>query len=172
MPESDAVYDALGYSLVPGYLPEGFKFHLCEIQKQHEPTVNIVYYDYNHHIFIKYPASLPSSGKESPLYEYLGVDWQRPEDAVSALSVDGRPAYLVRGNWSDETRLQLNNPDPELIPHFFSEWDYDGSLSLYFDFELSEDTSVGVQILAMFDPANWITAEEMTKIAEFIRQVE
>jgi hypothetical protein len=172
LPELDEVIDALGYGLAPTRLPEGFEFHLYEVIEFDKPTANVVYRELNHHVFIMYPRRLPPSGKENPLFELLGLDWQRPDDAVSEVKVNGETAYLVRGSWSAETLGKLINPDPELLAEYTPEWDYDMYLTLYFDFELSPDERIGVMIQAVFLSSEWITAKEMVRIAESLQRID
>jgi len=137
------------------------------------PVANVVYRKLNHHIFVMYPQKLPPPwGAESLLWERLGLDWQRPEDAASIVKVNGKPAYLIRGMWSADTLQQLQKPDPELLRDYIPEWDYDFALSLYLEYELFDDNSIVVKLETIFDPVEWITAEEMVKIAESLRQLD
>ncbi len=173
IPNLDEVQKSIGYFLAPTYLPEGFEFHLSEVIGPYEPIANVVYRSLNHHIFVMYPQELPPPwGTVSLLWERLGLDWQRPEDAASIVKVNGKPAYLIRGMWSADTLKQLEKPDLEKLRNFTPEWDYDFSLSLYFGYELSDGNTVIVLLRAMFYPAEWITIEEMVKIAESLRQLD
>jgi len=145
-----------------------------EVMLLDKPPAQIVYHKLNHHIFIWYPLSFSPSGGDNFLFERLGLDWQRPDDAVSEVKVNGETAYLVRGSWSAETLGKLINPDPELLAEYTPEWDYDMYLTLYFDFELSPDEVVEVRILALTlsQPVDWITEKELVKIAESLRRVD
>ncbi len=179
LPELDEVIEALGYGLAPTRLPEGFEFHPYEVLEYgkpdevmalDKPPAQIVYRKLNHHIFIVYPRRMPSSGGDNFLFERLGLDLQRPEDAVSDVKVNGEAAHLVRGEWSADTLnriMKLEDFDPS-----DAEWDYDIYLTLYFDFELSPDERIGVMIQALFYPAEWITEKEMVKIAESLRRLD
>jgi len=180
LPELDEVIDALGYGLAPTSLPEGFEFHQYEVLEYgkpdevmllDKPPAQIVYHKLNHHIFIWYPLSFSPSGGDNFLFERLGLDGKRPDDAVSEVKVNGETAYLVRGSWSAETLAKLQRLDPDLV-EFTPEWDYDMYLTLYFDFELSQDERIGVMVQAMFYPAEWITATELVKIAESLQRID
>jgi hypothetical protein len=180
LPNLDEVEEALGYSLAPRYLPEGFEFDQYEVLGYAEsgyyrslaPYASVLYkrfqnYAY-HHIFIQYPLSFPSSVSDDFMLELLELEWQRPDDAVSVVTVNGETAYLVRGTWSAESLRLLQKPDPELLAEYTPEWDYEMYLSLYFNYELSPDEVVSVMIRAMLYPSEWITAKEMVRIAESI----
>ena len=183
LPELDDVKEALGYSLAPTQLPEGFEFsnfQLLESPKLPAPvfdefTASVIYSrfkDYAYHsILITYPQSFSPLVSDNFIFEYLGLDWQRPDDAVSEVKLNGETAYLVRGSWSAETLDKLAHLDPDLT-EYTPGWDYDMYLSLYFDFELSTDEIVGVMIRALLYPTEWITEKEMLKIAESIRRTD
>ena len=175
-PELDEVIEALGYGLAPTQLPEGFEFVRYDVIGEGKPLASVAYNrfkDYaSHSILIMYPQSFSLSGEDNFLFESLGLDWQRPDDAVSEVKVNGETAYLVRGSWSADTLEQLMKPDPELLAEYTPGWDYDMYLSLRFDFELSPDEIVEVMIWAMFYPSEWITGREMVKIAESIRRID
>ncbi len=176
LPELDGVIAALGYGLAPTHLPEGFEFVRYDVFGEGKPLTSVVYQrfkDYaNHNILILYPQSFSPSGGDNFLFESLGLDWQRPDDAVSEVKVNGETAYLVRGSWSEETIAELGRLNPETLAEFTPGWDYDMYLSLRFDFELSPDEVVGVMIRAMLYPSDWITAKKMVKIAESLRRLD
>jgi hypothetical protein len=190
-PELDNVEETLGYSLAPGYLPEGFEFDRYDILLDEIVTIEpdgqvgaplerlYASVDYRrfrnhayHHIFIRYPQSFSPLGEENFLPERLGPDWQRPEDTISEVKVNGETAYLIRGSWSDDTLWELAHSDTKVLETISPMWDYEIYLSLYFDFELSQDETIGVMIQAVFYPADWITAQELVKIAESIRLMD
>ena len=106
------------------------------------------------------------------MLERLGIEWRRPDDAVFEVKVNGKAAYIVRGSWSAESLQKLNNPDPETLATYTPSWNYDMYLSLFFDFELSQDETVGVMMRAMLYPTEWITSSEMVKSAESLQRVD
>lgn len=173
-PELDDVEEALGYSLTPAYLPEGFEFDKFQPLESPEFTASVDYRRFSnnayHHIFIRYPQSFSPSDEDNLLPELLGPDWQRPGDTMSEVKVNGETAYLVRGAWSDDTMWELASSGPKILETVTPNWDYDVYLSLYFDFELSQDETIGVMIQAMLYPSEWITAKEMVKIAESLKR--
>lgn len=191
-PELDGVIEALGYGLAATSLPEGFEFSGYDVTQPStllpdgqvvmpfggpgEPYASVLYkrfqdYAY-HHVFIMYPWSFPSSVSDDFLLESLGIEWRRPDNAVSEVKVNGKTAYLVRGSWSTESLQKLVDPDPEILATYTPSWDYDMYLSLFFDFELSPNETIGVMIRAMLYPADWITKREMVKIAESFQRLD
>ena len=134
-PNLDGVEEALGYSLAPTNLPEGFEFVQYQLLGFNEsvfpstlvPYASILYQrfkDYaSHSISIMYPSTFPPPVSDNYLLESLGLEWQRPDNAVSEVEVNGETAYLVRGSWSTETLRQLNKPDPELLAEYTPVWD-------------------------------------------------
>ncbi len=192
IPNLDDVTEALGYSLAPASMPEGFEFDQYDVSGSGtntikpddlvvmplgEPYAILFYSRYEnyapHNVFIHYPQSFSPSGKDNFLFEHLGLDWQRPDDAVSEVKVNGKAAYIVRGSWSAESLQYLLNPDPEALAAYVPSWDYDMYLSLFFDFELSTNETIGVMIRAiMLYPEDWITAKEMVAIAESFQRVD
>ncbi len=152
----DEITEGLGYALAPGYLPEDLE--LSQVEMSGSRLASLIYQDQGRLLNISYPISFPSGG-----YLVRGVDTspKRPDDALSEVEVKGEIAYLVRGQWSAATIARGPGADPDL-----AEWDYDFILSLFFDFHISQDNKVGVIIQARFSPADWITGEELVKIAE------
>ena len=174
LPELDEVIEALGYGLAPTSLPEGFEF------KQHDvnetagiATISYVrFHDFSYQeILIMYPLSFSLSISDNPLLESLLLNWQRPDDAVSEVRVNGEKAHLVYGSWSADSLMMLVNPDPEFLATYTPEWDYDMYQSLYCDYTLPSDETVGVMIRANFNSSG-ITAKEMVKIAESLQRVD
>ena len=177
IPNLDDVTEALGYSLAPASMPEGFEFDQYDVSEIGTDTIASIVYERLHdstyqYIFIMYPLSFTSSSSDNPLVEILGLEWHRPDDAVSEVKVNGKAAYLVRGSWSAESLQKLGNPDPEALAAHTPSWDYDMYLSLFFDFELSQDEIVGVMMRAMLYPTEWITSNEMVKSAESLQRVD
>jgi hypothetical protein len=186
LPELDGVTEALGYSLAPTRMPEGFEFDQYDVlnlgsdtiklddqivMPLGEPYAMVVYRELNHHVFTQYPQSFSPSVSDDFLLERLGIEWRRPDDAVSEVKVNGKTAYLVRGSWSAESLAKLQRLDPDL-PEYTPKWDYEMYLSLFFDFELSTSETVGVMIWAMLYPEDWITAKEMVAIAESMERID
>jgi len=174
LPELDEVTGVLGYSLAPTLMPEEFEF------KQHDvnetagiATISYVrFHDFSYQeILIMYPLSFSLSISDNPLLESLLLNWQRPDDAVSEVRVNGEKAHLVYGSWSADSLMMLVNPDPEFLATYTPEWDYDMYQSLYCDYTLPSDETVGVMIRANFNSSG-ITAKEMVKIAESLQRVD
>ena len=156
-PNLDKFVEKLGYALVPEYLPNGFQASNARMSGDRGV---IVFGDPDEKLLVAYPVSF--SQEDSPLMKELGLT--RPNDAVSRVEVGGRPAYLLRGGWSVETIMQGPGIDPD-----DAEWDYDVSLTLFFDQLLPEGESIGVAVQALSKPSQWIADSEMIKIAESLR---
>ncbi len=87
LPELDGVEEALGYSLAPTHLPEGFEFEQYDLLGFNEyvlpstlvPQATGVYGRYkdfaSHSIFIFYPSTFPPSVSDNFLFESLGLEW-------------------------------------------------------------------------------------------------
>jgi hypothetical protein len=183
-PELDGITEDLGYSLAPTQLPEGYEFDGYGVSGISEsvvlsypkPSAMLFYKKYEdyatHQFIIQYPPHHPPSISDSFLLETLGIEWQRPDDAVSEVEVNGKTAYLVQGSWSAESLQHLINPDTEFLATYTPEWDYDFYFSLFFDFELSSGETVGVIIRDMLDASEGVTPDEMIKIAESLQRVD
>jgi hypothetical protein len=181
LPELDGVTEVLGYSLAPTSMPEGFEFDQYDVLNDEpgslmKPFASILYkrfqeYAY-HNIILCYPQSFTSSVSDDFLLESLGIAWRRPDDAVSEVKVNGKMAYLVCGSWSAESLNMLISLDAEALATYTPSWDYNMYLSLFFDFELSTNETIGVMIRAMLYPEDWITAKEMVAIAESLQHID
>ncbi len=159
-PSLDAVREKLGYALVPDYLPEGFGFSTAEMVTGR--VASLAYTDPSHLLSIIYPIPFSPEGY---LVQGLATSPKRPDDALSEVEVNGETAYLVRGQWSADTIRQGPGIDPSL-----AKWDYDITLALFFDFQVSQDNKVSVGIRVLFDPADWTTGEELVRVAESLRR--
>ena len=174
-PDLDEVTEFLGYSLAPTHMPEGFVFRLYDITEfGTDGNASIVYErlhlegDYEssyQYIFIMYPYSFTSPISDNPLVESLLPEWQRPDDSVTEVRVNGEKAHLVDGSWSRESQPTWVIPG-QVLATFIPEWDYDTFLNLYFDYKLPSGETVAVMIRAIFDSSEWITTTELVKIAE------
>ncbi len=183
-PNLDGITEDLGYSLAPTQLPEGYELEQYGVDGISEsvvlsypmPSAMLHYKKYEdyatHQFIIQYPPNLPPSISDDFLLETLGIEWQRPDDAVSEVEVNGKTAYLVQGSWSAESLQHLINPDTEFLATYTPEWNYDWYFSLFFDFELSSGETVGVIIRDLLNSAERITPDEMIKIAESMQQVD
>ena len=122
----------------------------------------IVFGDPEERLLLIYPVPFSPEGH---LVQGMPDSPKRPVDALSDVTVHGESAHLVRGQWSAETITLGPGIDPKR-----AKWDYDVNLTLFFDFQVSGDNVVGVWIQAMDSPADWITGQELVKIAESIRR--
>ncbi len=155
------IVQALGYALVPGYVPEGLQPSRVLISGG---RALIVYGDPEDRLFVAYPVVFPAEGflvqgdPDSP---------KRPDDAVSEFRVAGGTGRLVRGQWSADTIMGGPAIDPDA-----AEWDYEATLTLFFDFELSTGDAVPVWIQARENPGEWIAGDGLARIAESLSPAE
>ncbi len=176
-PNLDNVTGVLGYSLAPTLMPKDFEFERYDVSEIGIDSIASISYGRLHDssyqvILIMYPLSFTSSPIDNPLVESLLLNWQRPDDAVLEVRVNGEKAYIVHGSWSADSLRKWVNPDPEFLATYTPEWDYDMYLSLYCDYTLPSGETVGVMIRAMFHPSEGITEKEMVKIAESISRLD
>ncbi len=181
LPELDGVTEVLGYSLAPTHMPEDFEFNRYDVTEFGIDSIATISYgrlhpewDYDssyQEILIMYPLSFSSSPIDNQLVESLLLKWQRPDDAVLEVRVNGEKAYIVHGSWSAESLLNWVNPDPEFLATYTPEWGYDMYLSLYCDYKLPSGETVGVTIRAIFHPSEGITTTELVKTAESIQLI-
>ena len=182
-PDLSQIEEVLGYSLAPAALPESFEFKSCEILGYTESIVSstlipyaCLYYngcrDYpTGSIMVQYPRQFPPTVSDDYLLESLGIEWHRPDDAVKEVSIDGHTAHIVRGGWSGESMHCLTSLDTEALAEYTPVWNYDLYLSLYFDYELSSDETIGVSLTALLYPEDWITSGEMVGVAESLQRI-
>ena len=167
-PSFDAVRENLGYALVPDYLPEGFKLYRVE-GVGGRPLAELIYRGPSltrspRWLSVSYPTSFSPEGY---LVEGQATSPKRPRDALAEVTVNGETAHLIRGQWSANTIMQGPGIDPSM-----AQWDYNVSLALFFDFQVTEEKRVSVAIRAISDPSDWITEEEMVKVAESLKHTE
>jgi hypothetical protein len=160
-PDVGQIVQALGYALVPGYVPEGLQPSRVLISGA---RAMIVYGDPEDRLIVAYPVVFPAEGfliqgdPDSP---------KRPGDAVSEVRVTGGTGRLVRGQWSADTIMGGPAIDPDA-----AEWDYEVTLTLFFDFELPTGDTIPVWIQARENPGEWIAGDGLARIAESIAPVE
>ena len=173
-PNLDDVADALGYSLAPTRMLEGHEFDRYDVVDfLIDDFAHIVYGGQHNSIYqyisIMYPGSFLQYFSDVPIWESLEVEWQRPGDAVLEVRVNGEKAHIVQGSWSIESNRTLAEMDQDVLATFIPEWDYEIYLTLYFDYKLPSDETVGVMIHTMMpNPPEWITNAELIGIAESI----
>ncbi len=184
IPNLDGITEVLGYSLAPAQLPEGYEFEKYNLQGVDELAVSLmeelsailVYEKHENNatnkFTIHYPADFPSSENDDLVLEKLGLEWQRPDDAVLEVEVNGKTAHLFQGFWSLESSSHLIKPDMDFLATYTPEWDYDLYFSLFFEFELSSGETVGVMISDSIHINEKVTQEELIKIAESMQQVD
>jgi len=85
----------------------------------------------------------------------------QPEDAVTEVSIDTIPGHLMRGGWSEQTILAGPGIDSSL-----AKWDYERSMTLFFNCDTAESEEVGIAIQAIPDGAgNLISQSDLVEVA-------
>jgi hypothetical protein len=164
----------LGYVLAPAYMPPGFEFdpgmNNTKAYLSDSPTRTLASLTYStdekedalHIITLSYPESFYPEG-DPRMTEIFGLT--KPEEALSMVSVNGRDAYLVLGNWDTGTLEEVASAVIPTDPR----WDYDAAISVYFDIDVPAGESVTVALRASSYPGeNWISREEVIRIAESV----
>lgn len=126
---------SLGYAFSPAFIPGGFVHSGSSLDRRRR--ANLVYRKGQGIMLIAYPIEFFKEG--SPTMLEIGLI--QPADAISEVSIGGRNANVMRGGWSEETILAGPGIDPSN-----ARWDYQRSLTLYFNCETDESQMVGVAI--------------------------
>ena len=174
LPDLNSVKQQLGYALAPELMPEGFEFHSYQISGPGDALATIAYTQSNHTILIRYTREVSGwlDNYSLSFLHNLGLEWHRPEDAVSDVPVNGKPATLIRGMWDNDTLNLIARADVEALHEHTPGWDYDTSWALFFTHELSDSRLVDVVMTALYEPGEWITVDEMIAIAESVKQID
>jgi hypothetical protein len=174
------IQSELEYVLAPTYLPPGFKFnpgnvgtesYLIDLENQQ--IVSLVYSSdtighENRLLRLLYPVTFYPEG--SSLMREFGLT--RPEEAMSVISVNGRDAYLVFGNWDTDTLDEIASATIPTNP----QWDYDAAITINFDFDVPAVGSVRVMLRTSSYPGedyeDWISQKAIIRIAESVVMVD
>ena len=157
------VVERLGYALMPTLLPDGFAFAgvsasgnaITQIYQQGGSAGNPP-----RNLILAYPVEFSPDGASGPL------GWERPEDAVSELSLGDQTAYIMSGGWSDASIIA----GPGLSPDK-AEWDYNKSLALFFVCRADDGDEISLAIQALPGPVDWISDREIVDIAHALRRI-
>ena len=153
------VVAALGYALAPTFLPPGFTF--AGVLGTGNSSISQVYHRTGattRSIILAYPIEFSPDGRPDSL------GWQRPDDALDELQLGDQTAYVMRGGWSDASRLAGPGLDPK-----DAEWDYDQSLALFFSCATDDGDRIALAIQALPGPVDWISVGEIVDIAHSLR---
>ena len=152
------VRERLGYAVQPSELPAGFSFGGVSYLSNDEALQ--IYRKGNNNIIVAYPMEFsPDSARGS-------LQWERPTEAVSAVSMGDQTAYLMVGGWSDASIIA----GPALSPDK-AEWDFEKSLALFFRCSQSGGRAIDVAIQALPGPMDWIDAKALVDIAYSLERV-
>jgi len=148
------VINARGYVLVPTHIPQGSQTARASLSGG---EARITFTNTQGQLTIAYPVEF--SPEDAPIMREIGL--LRPSDALAEVKVDGQTAYLMRGGWSDATIMRGPSIDPAQAI-----WEYDKSLTLFFDYEMPDGGKLGVAVQAMPRPSDWTSDAELVKVAE------
>ncbi len=171
---AEEIRDAFGYVLAPIYMPKGLEFIEAHVTAPSLPPeaptdvsvtrlASLYYGDGTLEpdmplLLMGYPYPWPVSGRGLPGLE-------TPEAAVSEITVGGRAALLTRGGWPDDVyRVYMLTQEAPTDP----EWDDGAALALQFAFNSPDDSVIGVTLFARPNPEEWLSVEELVRIAESI----
>ncbi|MCH8869012.1 MAG: hypothetical protein IIC23_03420 [Chloroflexi bacterium] len=131
----ESISASLGYAFEPTYVPDGFRHSGSSLDRRRR--ANLVYSNGQATMLIAYPVQFFREG--SPTMVDLGLI--QPADAVSDVSIGERGGHMLRGGWSELTILA----GPGISPAD-ARWDYQRSVTLFFDCETAESEVVGVAV--------------------------
>lgn len=157
-PDLSIVSDAFGYAIALTHPPEDFDFAGAKVAGE---LARLTYVSGDKRLVVAY--NLPFSAEDSPFMREIGL--VRPTDALVTTTVNGQDANIMLGGWSDETIMQGPSVDPAT-----AKWDYDKTLTVFFDYAISNNKSVGVAVQALVRPSEWTTMDQMITIAESVAQ--
>ena len=167
------IKEALGYALAPTYLPKGFESTtavegMSPVLTTGETVfVGLSYTEYSpsqgSNLILIYP--LPN---QNPDYMMKLHGLTVPEDAVSEIRINGEPAFLFYGNWTEETLEQISQAIMPINP----EWDYESShISIKFTFSMPNGEKVWVSLGTIF-PNDEVAEKDIIRIAESVVLVD
>lgn len=168
------IQDNLGYALAPTWLPQGFTyngpyadssyaeqaFSGSEMVLGYKKSVSI---NSSAQLVLSYPATQTDPAAISPIFRDLAT----PDDATSRVEINGLAATLVRGTWSQDTMLRIQNLETPINP----EWDYQGGFSITFAVEVPGKGPVWVHLFTVF-PTDAVTTDDLVRIAKSVVPVD
>lgn len=155
-PDLAEIEDGLGYALVPTALPPGFELAMAELVAiPSSPLATVFYESEGRRISLFYPADfIPEFGRET---DRPGI-FAPPPDAVVRVVVDGELAYLMRGEWDEDTI--------QLLASYTAQWEYNGRLTLYFEYQPESGEREWAMLSANTQRVDWIGVGGLIDIAE------
>ena len=149
------ISSALSYAFEPTFIPAGFEYSSSTLDRRRR--ANLVYRGGQQIMLIAYPVTFEPQG--SPTMVKLGLI--QPEDAITEVSINTIPGHVMSGGWSEQTILAGPGIDPSL-----AKWDYERSMTLFFDCDSAESEEVGIAIQSIPDGAgNLISQSDLVQVA-------
>ncbi len=169
---AEKIKEKLGYALAPTYLPEGFEYApgvenpRSDLNSTARETYQVYYKVVSLEeaaiLAIIYPFDVPESAS---IEEKFGLEV--PEDAVKEIDINGIPAHLQHGSWSNDTLKRIARLELPINP----EWDYDGAISIRFAINVPDKGRIWVCISTVF-PTDEVTDRDLIRIARSVVVVE
>ena len=147
--------DGLGYALVPSDLPDGFELVAADLADiPGSPMATVFYENGGARLSLFYPAFfVPEFGPTQREGLFLP-----PADAIIRVVVAGELAYLMRGEWDEDTI--------QLLASYTAQWEYNGRLTLYFEYRRETGRNEWAMLSANTQTVDWIGVSRLIGIAE------
>ena len=147
----------LGYALVPTRLPPGFGLAQASLVDFPRRAMATTFFGSGHmRLALFYPAFFTPSPER---VDEPGI-FSPPEDAVVRVVVSGELAYLMKGEWDEDT--------VQLLASYTAQWDYNGRLTLYFPYQASPGDVRWAMLSANTKRESWIDTSGLIEIAESV----
>ena len=151
------ISSGLGYALVPSRLPPGFGLAEARLVDFPKRAMATTFFERDQlRLALFYPAFF------TPSPEHLdepGI-FSPPQDAVVRVVVSGELAYLMKGEWDEDT--------VQLLASYTAQWDYNGRLTLYFPYQASPGDIRWAMLSANTRRSSWIDVAGLIEIAESV----
>ncbi len=147
----------LGYALVPSRLPAGFELTRARLVDFPKRAMATTFFESGQlRLALFYPAFFTPSPEH---VDEPGI-FSPPEDAVVRVVVSGELAYLMKGEWDEDT--------VQLLASYTAQWDYNGRLTLYFPYQASPGDARWAMLSASTGRDSWIDVGGLIEIAESV----
>ena len=152
------ISDGLGYALVPSRLPSGFVLTMARLVDLPSGAMATTFFESGQMGFaLFYPAFFTPSPEH---VDKPGI-FSPPRDAVVRVVVSGELAYLMKGEWDEDT--------VQLLASYTAQWDYNGRLTLYFPYQPGPGQVRWAMLSANTERNSWIDVGGLIEIAESVK---
>ncbi len=151
------ISSGLGYALVPSRLPPHFELTKARLVDFPRRAMATTFFERGQlRLALFYPAFFTPSPEH---VDEPGI-FSPPEDAVVRVVVSGELAYLMKGEWDEDT--------VQLLASYTAQWDYNGRLTLYFSYQASPGDVRWAMLSANTRRNSWIDVGGLIEIAESV----